>query len=180
MILSIKMVGVYKVYKEIAGILGRLSDPINQVIYPEFARLIGSDQINQSKNIAKKTIGLLFFVSLILTTLMLFSAKPVVNYFFGIEYMSHLSALYALIIFHWIIFFTTPINSLFIAGGFARYSFYLVLFSNTLFLLIAYFLGRLIGINGIIAAFIIQGLINQGLKILLMKRHPSGWNHIVR
>ena len=179
-VISIPMVGVYKVYKELAGILGRLSEPVNQAIFPEFAKLIGDNQITQSKDVAKKTISLLFWVSLMFTTLMLLIAKPVVGLFYGIEYMSQISAIFMLIIFNGIFFFTTPVNSLFIAAGFARYSFYLVLFSNTIYLLAAYSLGKLIGIYGIITAFLIQGLINQGLKIYLMKNHSKDWNNIIR
>jgi len=179
-VISIQMVGIYKVYKEIAGILGRLSNPVNQAIFPEFVRLIGDNQIIQSKDVAKKMISLLFLVSLILTILMLLLAKPAVSLFFGVEYMSHMPALYLLIIFYWTVFFTTPINSLFIAAGFARYSFYLVLFSNSLFLLAVYSLGKSIGIYGIISALLIQAFINQGLKIYLMKNHSSGWNIIIR
>lgn len=180
LIISFKMIGIYKVYKEIAGILDRLSDPINQVIFPEFAALIGEKQIAKSKKIAKKTIGLLFVISLFLTILLLFLAKPIIIFFFGVEYLTHIFALYTLIFFNWLVFFTTPINSLFIAAGFAKYSFYIVIFSNTIFLICAYVLGSLAGIYGIIIALILQGIINQGLKIYLMKRHSSGWDAIIR
>ena len=178
--MPIKTVGIYKVYKEIAAILNKLSDPVNQAIYPVYAKLIGSNDIHKSVNIAKKTILLLLCISILLTSCLLIFAKPLVNTFFGVEYLTHLYALYALIMLYGINFFTTPINSLFIAAGFAKYGFYLVLFTNTIYLCTAFYLVNIIGIYGIIIASATQVIFNKGLKIFLMKKYSSDWSSVIR
>ena len=180
LLMPIKMVGIYKVYKEIAGILNRLSDPINQAIFPEYAKLIGNNNIHKSISIAKKTMLLLFFISIVLTSGLLFVAEPIIKQFFGVEYLSYITALYALIVLYGINFFTTPINSLFIAAGFAKYSFYLVLFTNSIYLGTAYYFVNLVGIYGIIIASATQVVFNKGLKVLLMKIFSLDWNKAIR
>jgi O-antigen/teichoic acid export membrane protein len=49
-----EIVGIYKIAKEIANLIGRLTDPIYQAIYPEFAKLLSSGKKLEAKDIAKK------------------------------------------------------------------------------------------------------------------------------
>ena len=179
-VMSLQTVGIFKVYKEITGILGRIGDPVNQAIYPVFARLIGEGQAEESRVVAGKTIFLMSGVSIFLTGLLFFSAGFIVNQFFGSEYSTQMPALYLMLVLGALSFLTTPINSLFIAAGFARLAFYVVLLTNTVYFFVAYFLGRVIGIYGIVAANATQMFLNQSLKLYLMKRNPSGWRSRVR
>jgi len=42
-------VGIYRIAKELANIIGKLTDPIYQAIYPEFAKLLASNNNNKEK-----------------------------------------------------------------------------------------------------------------------------------
>lgn len=49
-----EIVGIYKIAKELANIIARLTDPIYQAIYPEFAKLLASGKKVEAKQVAKK------------------------------------------------------------------------------------------------------------------------------
>lgn len=179
-IISVEMVGIYKVYKEIAGLLNRIGEPLNQTIYPEYTKLISMENINETISVAKKTMKLYFGVSSLLTITLVLIARPIIEIFFSAAYMVELNALYYLIVAFGFGIVLTPINSLFIAAGFARYSVYLVLLCNFAYLSAAYALGTSFGIYGIITAWVIQALLNQGLKTMLLMKHRTGWNTVIR
>lgn len=179
-VMPLKTVGIYKVYKEIAGILDRFSDPINQAIFPEFSKLIVANDIRKSLSTAKKSILLLAGASGAITLPLLVVSKFLIARFFGIEYVSQMPALYVLLMLVGVSFVLVPINSLFVAAGFARMGFYIVLFTNIVYLLTVFSLGKLIGIYGVVAAYGIQMVLNQGLKLYLMQRYPTGWSTVIR
>lgn len=179
-VISIQMVGIYKVYKEIAGVIVRLGEPINQTIYPEFTKLLASKNIKRTAEIAKKTMLLLTGVSLVLTTISLLTSAFIVETFFGPEYLLEINALYALIIVYLLSFITVPINSLFVASGFAKSAFYLLLITNSLYLLSAYFFGVEYGIYGIVIAYTVQLVLNKGLKVYLLKKYFHDWGTKIR
>jgi O-antigen/teichoic acid export membrane protein len=178
--MSIQLVGIYKVYKEIAGIIGRFGDPINQVIYPEFTKLLGRNDISRSANVAKKTIFLLTLFGFFVVLFLLLSSKFLITSLFGFEYLSSINALYTMIVLFGFGFMFVPVNSLFIAAGFAQSSFIIVLCSNIIYLFVAFTFGKLIGIYGIIFAYGTQMDINQGTKLFLLKKYSSDWGAVIR
>jgi len=63
-----EIVGIYKVSKEVANIIGKIIDPIYQAIYPELAKLLANGKKNEAIQVAKKIslygglAGLLFYI----------------------------------------------------------------------------------------------------------------------
>lgn len=49
-----EIVGIYRIAKEIAGIIAKLTDPIYEAIYPEFARLLAIGNKQEAKKVAVK------------------------------------------------------------------------------------------------------------------------------
>lgn len=179
-VMSMEMVGIFKVYKEIAGLINRFGEPVNQSIFPEFTKLIGKRELRKTASVTRKTILLLFGVSLVITVGLMLVSGFLVGRFFGEDYLPRLNALYLLLAVYGVSFITVPINSLFIAAGFARASFTILFFTNLLYLLLAFGLGNLFGIYGIIMAFAAQTVINKGFKIFLLKRSAHEWGSVVR
>lgn len=179
-VMPLKTVGIYKVYKEIAGILDRFSDPINQAIFPEFSKLIGTNDASKSLMTAKKSILLMAGASAAITLPLILTSKIAIIRFFGIEYVSQIPALYFLLLLTGISFMLVPVNSLFVAAGFARMGFYIVFLTNIIYLLTVFSLGKLIGIYGVVAAYGIQMFMNQGLKLYLLNKYPTGWSTVIR
>ncbi len=179
-VISIKMVGIYKVYKEIAGLISRIGEPVNQSIYPEFTKLIGNNDIKKAVSITKTTILLLLGVGATMTLSLLLMSKFLVGTVFGVEYLTQINALYVMLILFGISFVTVPINSLFIAAGFAKFNFYIVLFTNTMYLFTAFYFGKFIGIYGVILAYALQMILNKALKIYLLNKCSNDWSNTIR
>ncbi|MCU7924766.1 MAG: oligosaccharide flippase family protein [Candidatus Thiodiazotropha sp. (ex Dulcina madagascariensis)] len=179
-VMPMATLGVYKVYKEFAGLITRIGEPVNQALYPEFTKLIGNSNSEESIDITKRAMRLLSLVGLAMGVVFMLASNSVIEHFFGTEYTSSIAALYLMIVLYILSFITVPINSLFIAAGFAKYSVYLLLFTNSIYLLSAFGFGQLYGIYGVIIAFAIQLFFNKGLKVFLMMKHSKDWDTVVR
>jgi O-antigen/teichoic acid export membrane protein len=180
MVMPLEVIGIYKVYKEIASFIGRFGDPVNQAIYPEYAKLIGKGDSGAAINLAKKTILILFGLSSVLTVGLILFSNFIVGRLYGAEFLLLINALYILLGLFGVSLFTLPVNSLFIAAGFAKLGFYLVVFTNIIYLFTAFYFGKYFGIFGIITAFGIQMFLNQGLKIYILKKYRTGWGSTIR
>lgn len=179
-VMSLQMVGIYKVYKEVAGIVKKIQDPINQTIFPEFTKLLANRKTRKTADVAKKTVLLLTGLSVGITTLLLLISPIIIETFFGSEYLPEINALYALIIVYLFSFIAVPINSLFIAAGFAKLAFYILLLSNSLYLVSAYLFGIEYGIYGIVVAYMVQLVFNRGFKIYYLKKYYNDWGTTIR
>lgn len=179
-VMSMESVGIYKVYKEIVGIIGRLGEPINQAIYPEYARLLGQGGSIDTVSITKKIVRILLSVAALTLVVFIGVSKFVIELGFGIEYVTFINVLYVLATLHCVSLFLTPINSLFMAAGFAKHSFYIVLLNNIVYLAIATIGGTYFGMYGIVLAFGVQVVLNKGLKIVYLMKYPTGWGSMIR
>jgi O-antigen/teichoic acid export membrane protein len=180
MVMPLKMVGIYKVYKEIATIIERVGSPVNQAVFPEYTKLIGGNQIERSVSTTKETMLLLGGVSLVLTAILMLASNFIVERFFGGEYLIEINALYFMLILFGISLVLLPINSLFIAAGFAKLSFYIVSLCNVIYFLFAFFLGGMMGLYGLVSAYGVQLLLNIGLKVSVLIKYSTGWNTEIR
>ena len=180
MMMPLETVGIYKVYKEVSSILGRVGDPINQVIYPEYSRLIGRNDTTAATSLAKKTSLILLGVSSLLSLFLILISNYFVGKVYGAEFLPLINALYVLIVVMGVSIFTLPVNALFVAAGFVKLGFYIVVFTNTLYIFVAYVFGKQFGLYGIILAFALQMVFNQGLKVIFLKKYRTGWRDTIR
>lgn len=179
-VMSMSTVGIYKAYKEIVSVINRLGDPVNQSIFPAYAGLIGSDQSSEAVAVTKRIMVILAALGAVVLAIFLVISSPLIERFFGPEYLEYLSAFYILLALTCFNLLLTPINSLFIAAGFAKYSFLVVLANNILYLTSALVGGVYLGIYGIVLAFAIQMAFNKGMKLYLLRRHSTGWGTVIR
>jgi len=179
-VVSLEMVGVYKVYKEIASVIKRIQYPVNQSIYPEFTKLLAKKYLTETTSLAKKAVLILCALGVPITLIMLPVSKFIVEKFFGSEFLPDINALFLMLIFYLFSFITAPINSLFIAAGFAKSGFMILLFTNTMYLIVAFGGTMIFGIYGVIMAYAVQLLFNKGLKIYLLKKYSYDWGSTIR
>lgn len=179
-VMSMNLVGIYKVYKEIVGMIGRLGDPINQAIYPEYAKLLGKGKTLDTIFVTKSIIRILLSVAIVTLIVFIVASELVIETLFGAEYLALMTVFYLLVVLNCVSLVLTPINSLFIAAGFAKYSFYIVLFNNIVYLAVALLGGMYFGIYGIVFAFAVQIIVNKGLKIIVLKKYSASWGSVIR
>ncbi|NLK12427.1 MAG: oligosaccharide flippase family protein, partial [Candidatus Phytoplasma sp.] len=168
-VLSLEMVGVYKVFKQISSILSRLINPIYQSVYPELANIVAKKQYKQAvKTSAKISVMIsIFIIPMIalggLTSpiwLKIFFGEGVSNYWV-----------------YFVIFFTyvgldaatAPVHPLFNALGYVKQKFYIMGFGNLVYLILSWYLGKSFGLIGIINAWGCQFALITLLKILYIK-----------
>lgn len=179
-VLNAESVGVYKVYKEFALIFNKIAGPVNQAIYPEYARKIGAELSNSAIHLARKTIMTLGFIAIIFASILAIGSPLIVKYFFGQEFARSLDVLLILIFLYAISFTISPVNALFTAAGFVRYNVLIVIFTNIIYIFIAYYLTNTLQLYGIVIAFGTQMLINQSLKVVLLNKFQQGWSSVIR
>lgn len=180
LIMPLETIGIYKIYKEIAAITQRLGDPVNQALYPEYSLLIGKNNSDTALSLAKKTILLMTGLSVLATVGLIVVSGYLVEAVYGVEYTSQINALYLMVALSGLSFATLPVHALFVASGFAKLGFYIVVFTNATYLATSFYLGRLLNIYGIISANAIQMVFNVGLKAFFLKKHRTGWADTIR
>lgn len=116
-------VGIYKIVKEIANILARLTDPIYQSIYPNLARLLARKQKLELRQMTIKISSYLTFVAFIFYGCFILIGQPAVNLIFGSDflYAYDVSLVYLIAIFIAVI--SLPLYPLQITFGFAKQAF---------------------------------------------------------
>lgn len=149
-----EVVGVYRIAKEIANVIARLTDPIYQAIYPELAKLLASAKKKEAKEMAKKIslyaglCGIVFYI--------VFAILGVwgIELIFG-EGFSHaydVTMVYLLAVF--IALISLPIVPLLHSGGHAREAFFNQLWSTLGYLIVIYPLSLMYSSVGAAIAYI--------------------------
>lgn len=179
-VMPMDSVGIYKAYKEIVGLIGRLGDPINQAIYPEYAKLLGKGKSASSVSVTKKIMWILLSIAIITLIVFFMASELLIETLLGAEYLALMTVFYMLVVLNCISLVLTPINSLFLAAGFAKYSFYIVLLNNIVFLAVAVLGGLYFGIYGVVLALAVQIIVNKGLKIIVLNKYSTSWGSVIR
>ena len=168
--LGVDKVAIYKVFKQIISILSKLTKPIYQAIYPQFAGLIAEKKYKEGYNVVitirNNILKYATPFSLIVGITSFFWLKII----FGVNYASNWYVLLFYLIIHTIALSYTTIHPYFIALGDAFASFRYSLYSNVLYLIIAYYLVSYFGMIGILIGYFIQFMTLITLKDLRIKR----------
>lgn len=166
--LGFEMISVYKIFEKIGSLLGRLSEPLNQIIYPELNNLIVNNGYKAARRLAKKLVlgigglGIVTLLGVVLThKLWLWMLIP--------NYDIYIVSLY--IYMTYIIFtnVTASIHSLFLAEGYINYTLYIVLCVNIVYCIIIIPIVKMFALNGVILALFIQAVLVISIKLLIMK-----------
>lgn len=168
--LSMEMVSVYKVFKQLTKIISSLTRPIAQSILPQFSEIISQGQIDDGyQKIIKirNVILLLIFVASVITLII---GKPIFCIILGQEFGDNLLLFELLLLINGIGFSYVALHPFFLALGKAKEDAYLNFITNMIYILLAFFLTKVIGIYGIIIAFLVQTLLTLIVKTYITKR----------
>lgn len=166
--LSVEMVGVYKVFKQITSLLGRLVSPIYQSIYPEFAIILANRDAKKAIKTYLK-VSLILSIALIPLIITLSLTSPVwLRIFFG-EIFANYWVLFSLfLVYVGLDTITSPSHPLFNAFGYAKQKFVIMGIGNVFYLIFAWILGGKYGLAGIINAYALQFVFITLTKIIYM------------
>ncbi len=163
-------VAIYKIFKQIIGIISKVTGPIQQSILPQFSELSakGNEQrgfevvIKIHKTILKYTLPISILVG-------------ITSYFWLGKLYDMTYANYWYILFIYLMIQTyalsyTTIHPFFITLGNMRINAIIEFTANIVYLIVSYILVRAMGLLGITIAFLIQILLNIFLKYFCIKK----------
>ena len=151
-VVTIEAAGIYKIIKQVAGMIGLLIDPIYYAIFPQFAELIAKGKRSQAYRFAVKSgIVSFLFVGFIATIIGGFSPWWL-GFVFGEQFSSGWIPLIVFLSVKVFEFSFNPIHPLFVALGYVKYESIFFILSSGIFLISSWFLGASYGLIGIIIA----------------------------
>jgi O-antigen/teichoic acid export membrane protein len=170
-----ELVGVYKVVKEISNLITKLTDPIYQTLYPEFAKMLSNKKYGEAKSIAFKIsyisalFGILFYI------LFIIFGKWSIGIAFGEEFIKAYipTLIYFIAIFIAII--TMTLYPLQHAFGFAKSAFKNQLFSTLLYLPFLFIFTYHFSLTGAAISYILYYII---ITIFTIKSIKIGFNNV--
>lgn len=162
--ISYDVVAVYKVYKQIAQLLNKLSTPLTQAILPQFAEMVAKGEerscLRYAMNIKNKSLKIMV-PGMLLVGLV---ALPVMHHWLGPLYTQYWYALFLLLLARSYALSYTAIHPLFLAVGEVKKSFWFALVTNVMFLGLSAVLVRQFSITGNVIALAIQYVVLINLK----------------
>ena len=150
-----EIVGIYKIAKEVANLIAKLTDPVYQSIYPEFAKLIANNRKKEANQMAKK-ISLYAGLSAIGFYLLFFLfGEWSIALAFGIDFIEayNITLVYFIAIF--IAIFSLPLVPLMDSSGLIKYTFTNQMYATIIYTLVVYPMISFYGAIGAGIAYII-------------------------
>lgn len=133
-----EVVGLYKIAREVANIIAKLTDPIYQTIYPEFARMLSKGEKLETKRVAIKVAsitaasGCVFFLGFVVL------GKWAVGLAFGNEFLGAYSITLVYFLAVFIAMVSLPLAPLLLANGLAKEAFYNQLHATIGYVIVLY------------------------------------------
>ncbi|MFA0491378.1 lipopolysaccharide biosynthesis protein [Vibrio splendidus] len=81
-----EVVGVYRIAKDIVSVIGKVTDPIYQAIYPELAKLLANGEVNAAKQVTFKISKYAGMAGLLLYVAFIFFGSMSISLFFGSDF----------------------------------------------------------------------------------------------
>ena len=169
-VISTEATGIYKVLKQMGGIVSQLANPVYQAIYPDFSKEIAANNYQESFSYAFKIGGILLAVTLPVAVLAGSTSFIWFPKFFGESFSTGVPALIVYLLIKAISMGLIAIHPLFIANGFVKSNAFINLSCNLIYIGIVYILGLYFGLVGIVFAFLIQFGMKVTTKIFILRR----------
>lgn len=169
--LSLSMVAIFKVFKQIISIVSKLTTPVYQAIYPQFSKLVAQKQSGYAYEVVLKIRNVILKYFLPLFTVLGLTSYWWLKIIFDISYANYWYILCIYLIVHTIALSYTTIHPYFVSIGKVLQSFIICGIANVVYLLAAYLGVELLGMLGIIIAYVIQFTIVISSEIFIIKKY---------
>lgn len=168
--LSLELVSVFKVFKQMIALISKLSVPIYQAIFPQFSKLTATDKLDMAYNVVKKIRNVVLTYVLPISFLIGLTSVYWLNIVFDSLYSENWYVLLLYLIVHTISISYTTIHPLFISMGKVKEDFIYVLLTNILYFIFALLLVKYMGMTGIVISYAIQSFSIIILKIIKIEK----------
>lgn len=168
---SAEIVGIYRIAKEIANIIAKLTDPVYQAIYPELAKLLAKGHFDEAKKIAFKIALYAGFFGIIFYLFFAILGEFAIGLSFGKEFLPAYAITLVYFIAIFIAIVALPIVPLLQSRGLVREAFWNQFFATGAYLLVIYPLTEQLSAIGASIAYIIFYLCWLFLSLITLRKH---------
>lgn len=169
-LISVNMVAIYKVFKQIIQILSMLINPISQAILPQFSELVAQNRTAEALRKVLKLRNVILGCGTIAVVGSLLFGKPIFTWILGPEYGENLLLFEALFVVQIFLMSYTAIHPFFAALGVPRIDFMFTGITNLMYMLVTFVTVKTIGVYSIILAMAVQGISLIWLKCYYSKK----------
>lgn len=163
-LISVDMVAIYKVFKQMIQILSMLINPISQAILPQFSELVAQNRTAEALRKVLKLRNVILVSGAAVAVGSLLLGKPIFTWILGSEYGENLLLFEALFVVQIFLMSYTAIHPFFAALGVPRRDFLFTAISNLVYMFVAFVTVKILGIYSIILAMAIQGTLLIWMK----------------
>ncbi len=169
-VVSLEAAGIYKIIKQVIQVLSMLADPLNEAVFPQFAVMIADFNKKGAVKYAIKIGTLLLTVTAIPALLLSITSFWWLGAIFGAGFSPGALPLSAFLFLKVFSIAVVAIHPLFTAMGYVKQTSIILLLSDLVYLILAWYLGHAFGLLGLAVAYGFQFGAVAGLKAIYMSR----------
>ena len=163
-------VAIYKIFKQIIGIISKVTGPIQQSILPQFSELSAKGNEKRGFEVVIKIHRTILKYTLPISILVGATSYLWLGKLYDITYANYWYILFIYLIIQTYALSYTTIHPFFITLGNMKINAIIEFTANIVYLIVSFILVRVIGLLGITIAFLIQILLNIFLKYFCIKK----------
>ena len=163
-------VAIYKIFKQIIGIISKVTGPIQQSILPQFSELSAKGNEKRGFEVVIKIHKTILKYTLPISILVGITSYFWLGKLYDMTYANYWYILFIYLMIQTYALSYTTIHPFFITLGNMRINAIIEFTANIVYLIVSYILVRVMGLLGITIAFLIQILLNIFLKYFCIKK----------
>ena len=163
-------VAIYKIFKQIIGIISKVTGPIQQSILPQFSELSAKGDEKRGFEVVIKIHKTILKYTLPISILVGVTSYFWLGKLYDMTYANYWYILFIYLMIQTYALSYTTIHPFFITLGNMRINAIIEFTANIVYLIVSYILVRAMGLLGITIAFLIQILLNIFLKYFCIKK----------
>lgn len=163
--LSYDIVAVFKVYKQIAQVLTKVTTPIKQAVMPLFSELIAQKKYKECHSYLKKMINKGNMIAIPFVILLTLGSVIFMKLTLDPIFVEYWYFLFFYLLLRGVALSYAPIHPLFIALGQVKYNFVLALIANAIYILVVW-----ISISSLGIWAILLGLLFEYFIVIFVKQ----------
>ena len=163
-------VAIYKIFKQIIGIISKVTGPIQQSILPQFSELSAKGNEKRGFEVVIKIHKTILKYTLPISILVGATSYIWLGKLYDMTYANYWYILFIYLMIQTYALSYTTIHPFFITLGNMRINAIIEFTANIVYLIVSYILVRAMGLLGITIAFLIQILLNIFLKYFCIKK----------
>lgn len=133
-----EVVAIYRIAKDTGGIIGRLTDPIYQTIYPELANLLASGKKDEAKEVAIKVSKFTGLAGIVVYVFFILFGSFAINVAFGSAFIDAYDIVIIYFIAIMISIITLPLTPILFSYGLAKEALYNQVLATLAYVVVLY------------------------------------------